>query len=95
MENSENSREMPWSDLKAAFGIDDEDGLWDWVGHSGTADGQLPDGWSLTETDSSGARKVAIFRVEGPLSEQDGMKVTELLQRFQMPAPAIGGGPTC
>ena len=95
MENSENTQEMPWSDLKVAFDIDDEDGLWDLVDHRGTAEGQLPDGWSLDETDSSGAWTVAIFRVEGPLSEQDGIKVAELLQRFRWPHLAEGGGPTC
>lgn len=85
MENSENTQEMPWSELKVAFDIDDEDGLWDLVDHRGTAEGQLPDG----------ARTVAIFRVEGPLSEQDGIKVAELLQRFRWPHLAEGGGPTC
>lgn len=67
--------DMPWDDLKVAFGFDgDEEGLWAAFGPGGT--GTLPAGWSLNETDSSGARKVAVFRIEGPLVLDDARAVS-------------------
>ena len=66
--------DMPWDDLKLAFGFDgDEEALWEAFGPGGR--GALPKGWSLNETDASGARLVAVFRVEGALVIEDAKTV--------------------
>lgn len=70
--------DTPWEDLKVAFSFDgDEEALWALCGHSGAKG--LPPGWSLNETDSSGARKVAVFRVEGALLLGDARTVKAAL----------------
>lgn len=68
---------LPWDDLKVAYSIDNDDAVWDafYVKHTHT----LPLGWELDETDCSGARCVAVFRVTGPLREENGEHVQELL----------------
>ena len=76
--------QQPWSDAKVAFGFDEthEDAnellreVWD-----DALDGSSvwPRGWSLDETDASGARMVVVFRVEGPVREQDGRVVRRIL----------------
>jgi hypothetical protein len=62
----------PWGDLKVAFACDDPDALW-------AADAAqklpLPEGWALNETDCSGARCVAIFRVDVLPTVADGEAV--------------------
>lgn len=76
--------EQPWDDLKVAFGFDDRDEravkllneIWD-DGLDG--DSVWPEGWSIDETDASGARMVVVFRVEGPLREEDGRLVRAML----------------
>ena len=72
--------DFPWSDCKVAFGCDDENKLWaaDKAGRLA-----LPTGWSLNETDCSGARCVAIFRVEGALRVEDGNAVLATLHRVR------------
>lgn len=74
--------ELPWDDCKVAFGIEDGDAVWDVCGGNGKH-ADLPAGWSLNETDGSGARLVVVFRVEGvaPTAE-DGAKVLAFLQRI-------------
>lgn len=62
----------PWSDCKVAYSIDDDDALWT-AWESGKL--QLPKGWALNETDCSGARVVAIFRVDGMPTIADGLAV--------------------
>lgn len=52
---------LPWSDMKLAFPCDNPERLWRAI-ENGKA--TLPEGWQLVETDCSGARCVAIFRVE-------------------------------
>lgn len=52
---------LPWSDMKVAFGCDNPERLWRALENGKVA---LPDGWSLVETDCSGARCVAVFRIE-------------------------------
>lgn len=69
--------EPPWDDLKVAYGIEDHDALWDWYNHKG--EDALPNGWELNEVDGSGARCVAIFRVNGSFKEQDAEQVKILL----------------
>lgn len=41
--------------------------------------GLLPTGWSLCEIDGSGARYVAVFRVDGMLREVNGQAVRNLV----------------
>ncbi len=68
-----------WSDCKVAFDCDEE-ALWvAW--DAGKL--QLPAGWSLNETDASGARCVAIFRVEVLPTYADGKVVQEVIAAFQ------------
>lgn len=78
--------EPPWDDVKVAFGIDDADRaiLWE-------KSRAMPAGWTLVEIDGAGARNVAIFRVDGPLREEDGRRVVELLCKAgarRPPSPA-------
>jgi hypothetical protein len=71
----------PWDDLKVAFGIDDLERFEELMEETVDGKGLLPVGWSLCETDGTGARYVAIFRVEGMPSARDGEAVAELLKR--------------
>lgn len=73
---------QPWDDLKLAFGYDDASGLSQWWGLDGRCDGELPEGWELVETDSSGARHVAVFRVEGDFRQDDARAVQKIMNRF-------------
>ena len=57
-----------WDDMKLAFSVDDTEAVWEALGLNGSMLHMLPYGWSLVETDSSGARCVAVFRVEGSIS---------------------------
>lgn len=70
-------QDAPWCDCKVAFPIDDVDATWNAFG-PGTGY-SLPDGWELVETDASGARVVAIFRVAGVPSAEDGETVQRAL----------------
>jgi len=69
---------FPWDDCKIAFNIDDPDTVWQLF--NGTPCLLLPMGWELVETDSSGARAVAIFRVMGLPTVTDGEKVKAILR---------------
>lgn len=71
---------MPWTDCKVAFGVDDESKLWR-AHDAGKL--KLPNGWELVETDCSGARCVAVFRVAGIPKIADGEKVKVKLDRFK------------
>lgn len=66
--------DLPWDDMKVAFSVDDADAVWD---HN-----DWPEGWEMVETDSSGARVVAIFRVSGMIREEDGVTVLQTLHRI-------------
>lgn len=71
---------MPWDDCKLAFGVDDETKLWR------AYDGgklKLPTGWELVETDCSGARCVAVFRVSGMPKIAAAEEVKRKLARFK------------
>lgn len=69
----------PWDDCKVAFGVEGESTVESmWYDNS-----MLPPGWSLDETDTSGARVVAVFRVEGRLTQKDGEAVERLLRSLE------------
>jgi hypothetical protein len=80
--------ELPWCDCKVAFDIEDGDALWSWDA-SGVWP-HLPEGWTLDGTDGSGARLVAIFRVETLLTIEDGERVAQLLVTIGAALPSNG-----
>lgn len=65
--------QLPWSDCKIAFSIDNADPFDDLnnVLFEPDAPG-LPHGWRLNEIDGTGARWVAVFRVRGVPTVDDG-----------------------
>ncbi|MBN7759744.1 hypothetical protein JYP52_01230 [Nitratireductor aquibiodomus] len=68
--------DLPWTDLKVAFDVVSDSAFWDaYV----AGDLQLPDGWEINETDCSGARCVAVFRVNRLPTTSDGRAVADLL----------------
>lgn len=69
---------LPWDDCKVAFGCDNEEKFWSAHKFGKLA---LPHGWSVYGTDSSGARSVILFRVEGALWPEDGDRVKSMLRR--------------
>lgn len=76
--------DAPWDDCKVAYGIDDQEQIWRQYGKRPL---QLPAGWSLDETDGSGARLVVVFRVEGVPTSADGKAVKTLLRRIRAICP--------
>jgi hypothetical protein len=70
---------LPWSDLKVCYGINNPDRFWR-AYDRGALD--LPKGWSLNETDGTGARCVVLFRVEVLPTIEDGRKVAAIIRRF-------------
>lgn len=66
---------VPWSDCKVVFDIDEED--------VALADrwqrGALPDGWTFLGTDGTGARRLALFRVDKAPTARDGERVLAML----------------
>jgi hypothetical protein len=80
--------DQPWDDLKVAFGFDDSDErsveLLDQIWKD-DLDGESawPDGWSIDETDGAGARMVVVFRVQGPLRNEDGRRVRAMLKDIE------------
>lgn len=74
--------EMPWGDLKAAFSADDSEKVWEHFEQgAGSHISLIPNGWALCETDTSGARCVAVFRIEGIPKIEDGQRIEWLLER--------------
>jgi hypothetical protein len=73
--------EMPWCDMKVAFDVDAAaDVIFDYFQTPTTgAPRNLPEGWELNETDSAGARMVAVFRITGLPSIEDGKQVVAAL----------------
>lgn len=69
--------EFPWGDCKVVFDIEDDDSLWEDHPHI-----DWPRGWSLCETDGTGARLVAVFRVEVLPTIADGQRVLDLLRPY-------------
>lgn len=80
--------QLPWDDLKIAFGLDTpdvydmffvSDGLTDLTqwGH------RLPRGWSIDCLDTTGARSVLVFRVETMPTKRHGEQVRRLLDHMQ------------
>lgn len=77
----------PWSDLKVAFDVENEDALWAaWDAGSLT----LPSGWSLNETDCSFARCVAVFRVDHAPTIAEGKAVADTIKRLDREAQQKG-----
>lgn len=71
--------EVPWDDLKVAYGVDDDRALWT------AADAKqlcLPAGWALNATNGAGARAVAIFRVDHAPTLVEGRAVRAAIQPF-------------
>lgn len=76
--------ELPWSDLKVAFDTEaDDDDIFERFRSATGQDRDLPPGWELAETDASGARMVAVFRVGGLPSIRDGEKVAAILRELE------------
>jgi hypothetical protein len=73
--------DTPWDDMKVAFSVDDDAAVWDAFGTTTVHRQYLPDNWELVETDASGARYVAVFRVEGFATKEDGETVERILVR--------------
>jgi hypothetical protein len=78
MNSQTNEQQLPWNDCKVAFGIEYENPVWR-LSDDGSL---LPHGWNLEETDGSGARWVAIFRVETVPTAADGEKVLSALREI-------------
>jgi hypothetical protein len=72
---------LPWGDLKVAFPCGpNADRLWR-AHEAGKV--AYPTGWELCETDASGARLVAVFRVSGAVpTVEDGIRVRAELRRW-------------
>lgn len=70
---------LPWDDCKVAFGVEDSEAFERWMEETDDGKGLLPTGWSLCEIDGSGARYVAVFRVDGMLREVNGQAVRNLV----------------
>lgn len=75
-------RASAWDDCKVAFAIDEDRLLWRRY-NNGRLSADLPAGWSLCEVDGAGARLVAVFRVEGAPTADDGRKVLSMLRRIR------------
>ena len=75
------SKPLPWSDLKVCFPCGDNVHRLHRAIDAGKA--RFPDGWTLCETDISGAAGyVAIFRVEGIPATVDAFAVKAELRRW-------------
>lgn len=70
---------LPWNDLKVAYGVNNPERLWK-AEQAGKT--KFPAGWEFNETDGSGARFVAIFRVDVLPTVEDGRKVKAELRRW-------------
>lgn len=75
---------MPWSDCKIAFGVHDGEALWDL--YDNQIKPNIPDNWELWGTDGDGARWVAIFRVNGVPTVEEGAKVESVLSKINKKA---------
>lgn len=73
------SVELPWDDCKVAFSYDGADADDKLFARLCSDDHQIPDGWEFDELDCSGARVVAVFRVEGVPLSADGRRVRAVL----------------
>jgi hypothetical protein len=70
-----------WSDCKVAFSIEEDDPVWEQLSSiDGESKHLLPNGWELIETDCAGARCVAIFRVDGVPTIEDGRIIEKVLK---------------
>ncbi len=82
LDKAQVSAAYPWSDCKIAFAVYGQDDIWDYLGSNGKWKSQVPVGWTLIETDCSGARCVAIFRVETLPCVDDGKVLARLIAKI-------------
>ena len=73
--------QIPRSDCKVSYTISNKELLWTVVKNGSF---QFPKGWSLFETDLTGAREVAVFRVEGPFTFEDAKSVENELKHHSI-----------
>jgi hypothetical protein len=96
--NIDNPFITPWSDCKVAFDVDcDDEQVWEAFAFLPTRSRyELPTGWSIDETDRSGARTVVVFRVEGvPLRITDGGTVALILHDISKKGPVQSNARPC
>lgn len=74
--------EVPWGDCKVAFEIEEDRVLWQ-RHDDGRLAADLPAGWALCGVDGTGARSVAVFRIDGVPTAEDGKKVLSMLRRIR------------
>lgn len=72
---------IPWTDCKIAFEINDDTKLWELFDNKEL---NLPRGCELVETDCSGGRIVAIFRIDNLLTISIGTKIEKELQKHKL-----------
>lgn len=72
---------LPWTDMKVAFSINNDEKIWD-AWNYGKGKMKLPNGWELIETDSSGARIVVIFRIDHIPTIEEGKLVLKQINRY-------------
>lgn len=73
---------LPWDDCQVAFSFDgDSLGFWA-VCDEQHPEFRFPFGWEPNATDTSGARCVVVFRVEGPPSLAAGQGVRATLDKI-------------
>ncbi|KMO18868.1 hypothetical protein [Methylobacterium indicum] len=79
---------LPWTGMKVAFGIHDDEPLDRWWGSTSRNKRKLPPGWSLSEIDGTGARWVAVFWVEDRIpTVAEGEAVQRFLEAIRAVAP--------
>ena len=75
----QSAEQAPWDDLKVGFAVADTDALW---AASDSEQLSLPAGWKLWATNGSGARDVAIFRVDHAPTWVEGLAVQAAIRPF-------------
>lgn len=82
---------LPWSDLKVAFDWTppyNDDDPEDFGGLGLLMKQAWPEGWEITEVDGSGARYVAVFRVEGMPAIREAQAVEAKLLQLELAGAA-------
>jgi len=76
------STKMPWDDCKVAFGTTaDSDAIFAWAERYQK---HFPAGWTFDGVDSSGARTVVLFRVQGEVRRTEGDAVKKSLRSLEI-----------
>ena len=88
----EREGDLPWSDLKVAFGVEAEaDAIFARFETPTEYDRDLPSGWCLDETDGAGARMVVVFRVDHSPTVEEGRAVEAILEALATEPHQHGG----